>query len=134
MLATKKDAAGVSLLHLLGLEEQVAFKYLHAAIMESMMMALSDPNKRICILTDAYDRFPAELVTQIHHEHLDLPLEEQDLEPLAFLSDELKGAQLRWTVAKKQWLYFVTVANVDYLLLNFDEFSILSDHLNLTYI
>jgi hypothetical protein len=60
---TKKAAAAVSLLHLWGPEEQVAFKYLQAAIMESMTLAFPDPDKRICVLTDASDRFYADLVT-----------------------------------------------------------------------
>jgi hypothetical protein len=34
-------------------------------------------------------------VTQIDEEQLDLPMEEQDHQPLAFLSGEFKGAQLR---------------------------------------
>jgi RNase H-like domain found in reverse transcriptase len=61
----KKAAATVSLLHLWGPEEQAAFKGLQAAIMESMTSAFPDPDKRICILTDASDRFYAGLVTQI---------------------------------------------------------------------
>jgi hypothetical protein len=44
---TKKAAAAVSLLHLWGPEEQSAFKYLQAAIMESMTLAFPDPDKRI---------------------------------------------------------------------------------------
>jgi hypothetical protein len=62
---TKKAEAAVSLLHLWGPEEQAAFKYLQAAIMESMTLAFPDPDKRICVLTDASDRFYAGLVTQI---------------------------------------------------------------------
>jgi hypothetical protein len=66
---------------------------------------------------------------------LAFPMEEQDSQPLAFLSGEFKGAQLRWTVSEKEGVAIVdTVIKVDYLLLSHDEFSILSDHLNLTYI
>jgi RNase H-like domain found in reverse transcriptase len=62
-------------------------------------------------------------------------MEEQDHQPLAFFSGEFKGAQLRWTVPEKEDFAIVdTVTKVDYLLLSHDEFSILSDHLNLTYI
>jgi hypothetical protein len=75
---TKKAAAAVSLLHLWEPEEQAAFKYLQAAIMKLMTLAFSDPDKRICVLTDASDRFYAGLVTEIHEEQLDLPMEEQD--------------------------------------------------------
>jgi RNase H-like domain found in reverse transcriptase len=112
---TKKAAAAVSLLHLWGPEEQAAFKDLQAAIMDSMTFAFPDPDKRICVLTDASDRFYAGLVTQIHEKQQDLPMNEQDLKPLAFLSGEFKGVQLRWTVPEKEGFAIVdTVTKVDY--------------------
>jgi RNase H-like domain found in reverse transcriptase len=62
-------------------------------------------------------------------------MEEQDHLPLAFLSGEFKDALQRWTVKGKQGFAIVdTVNKVDHLLLSHEEFSILSDHLNLTYI
>jgi RNase H-like domain found in reverse transcriptase len=99
-------------------------------------LAFPDPDKRICVvLTDASDRFYAGLVTQIDKQQLDLPMEEKDHQPLAFLSGEFKGAQLRWTVPEKEGFAIVdTVTKMDYLLPSHDEFSILSDHLNITYI
>jgi RNase H-like domain found in reverse transcriptase len=125
----------VSQLHLWGPEEQAAFKDLQAAIMDSMTLAFPDPDKKICVLTYASDRFYAGLVTQIDEKQLDLPMEEQDHQPLAFLSGGFKGTRLRWTVPEKEGLAIAdTVTKVDYLLLSHDEFSILSDHLNLTYI
>jgi RNase H-like domain found in reverse transcriptase len=65
---TKIAAAAVSLLHLWVPEEQAAFKDLQAAVMDSMTLAFPDPDKRICVLTDASDRFYAGLVTQIDEE------------------------------------------------------------------
>jgi RNase H-like domain found in reverse transcriptase len=91
----KKAAAAVSLLHLWGPEEQAGFKEIQASIMDSMTLAFPDPDKRVCVLTDASNRFYASLVTQIDEEQLDLPMEEQDHQPLACLSGEFKGAQLR---------------------------------------
>jgi hypothetical protein len=44
--------------------------------MESMKLAFPDSDKRICVLTDASDRFYAGLVTQIDEKQLDLPMEE----------------------------------------------------------
>jgi hypothetical protein len=132
---TKKAAAAVSLLQLWGPEEQAAFKDLQAAIMDSMTLAFPDPDKRICVFTDASDRLYAGLVKQIDETQQYLPMEEQDHQPLAFLSGEFKGAQLRWTVPEKKGFAIVdTVTKMDYLLLSHDEFSILSDHRNLTYI
>jgi RNase H-like domain found in reverse transcriptase len=133
--STKKAAAALSLLHLWRPAEQAVFKDLQAAIMESMTLAFPDPGKSICVLTDASDRPYAGLVTQIDEEQLNLRMEGQDHQPLAFLSGEFKGAQLRWTVPVKEGFAIVdTVTKVDYLFLSHDEFSILSDHLNLTYI
>jgi RNase H-like domain found in reverse transcriptase len=103
--------------------------------MESMTLAFPDPDKRICVLTDASDRFYAGLVTQIEEEQLYPPMEEQDHQPLAFLSGEFKGVQLRWTAPEKECFAIVdTVTKVNYLLLSDDELSILSYHLNLKYI
>jgi hypothetical protein len=132
---TKKAEAAASLLHFWGPEQQAAFKDLQIAIMESMNLAFPDIYKRTCVSTDASDRFYAGLVIQIDEEQLYLPMEEQDHQPLAFLSGEFKGAQLRWTVPAKEGFAIVdTVTKVDYLFLSHDEFSILSDHLNLTHI
>jgi RNase H-like domain found in reverse transcriptase len=79
-----------------------------------MTLAFPDPGKRICVLTDASDCSYAGLVTQIHEEQLDLPIEEQDHQPLAFLSGEFKGTQLRWTVPEKEGFAIVdTVTRVD---------------------
>jgi RNase H-like domain found in reverse transcriptase len=65
---TKKSAAAVSLLHLGEPDEEAALKDLQVAIMESMTLAFPDPDKRICVLTDASDLFYAGLVTQIDEE------------------------------------------------------------------
>jgi hypothetical protein len=89
----KKAAAAVLLLHLWGPEEQAAFKDLQAAIMKSMTLAFPDPYMRIYVLTDAFYCFYTGLVAQIHEEQLDPPMDEQDYQPLAFLSGEFKGAQ-----------------------------------------
>jgi RNase H-like domain found in reverse transcriptase len=124
---TKKAAAAVSLLHLWVPEEQ-------AAVMESMTLAFPDPDKRIFVLTDASDRFYAGLVTQIDEEQLDLPMEEHDYQPLAFLR-RVQRRETTMEVPEKEGFAIVdTVTKVDYLFLSHDKFSILSDHLYLTYI
>jgi hypothetical protein len=88
---TKKSAAAVSLLHLWGPEEQAVFKDIQAASMKSMTLAFTDPDKRICVLTDASDRFYSGLVTQIHEEQLDVLMEEQDHQPLGFCQASSKA-------------------------------------------
>jgi hypothetical protein len=56
-----------------------------------MTLAFPDPDKRICVLTNASDCFYAGFVTQIDEEQLDLSMEEQDHQPLAFLSGDNKA-------------------------------------------
>jgi RNase H-like domain found in reverse transcriptase len=81
-----------------------------------MTLDFPDPDKRICVLTDAFYCFYAVLVAQIHEQQLDLPVEEQDHHPLAILSGEVKGAQLRWTVPEKEdFAIFDTVTKMDHL-------------------
>jgi RNase H-like domain found in reverse transcriptase len=92
---TKNAADAVWLLHLWGPEEQAAFKNLQAAIMESTTLSFPDPDKRISVMTDASHRFHAGLVTQIYEEQMNLTIEEQSHQPLAFLSGEFKDAQQR---------------------------------------
>jgi RNase H-like domain found in reverse transcriptase len=83
-----------------------------------MVMAFPDASKRICVLTDASDRFYAGVVAQVDESQLDLPMEDQDQQPLAFVSGELKGAQLRWNVPEREGFSIVDVATkMDYLLL-----------------
>jgi hypothetical protein len=132
---TKKAARAVALEQLWGDGAREAFKDIQTVIADSMTMAYPDPSKRICVLTDASERFYAGIVTQVDKSQLDLPIEQQDHQPLAFVSGEFKGAQLRWTVPEKEGFAVVdVVTKMDYILLIPSEFSILSDHLNLIYI
>jgi hypothetical protein len=59
--------------------------------MESMTLVFPDPDRRICVLTDASDRFYAGLVAQIDEEQLELPMEEQDHQHLAFFQASSKA-------------------------------------------
>jgi hypothetical protein len=52
--------------------------------MESMTLSFPDPDKRICVLTDASDRFYDGLMTQIHEEQLDLPINSKTTSLLRF--------------------------------------------------
>jgi hypothetical protein len=99
----------------LGTEEQAVFNYLQADIMDSMTLAFLDPDKRICVWTNASDRFYAALVTQIHEEQLDISMEEKDHQPLSFLLGGFKGAQQRWTIPEKEGFDIVdTLTKVNY--------------------
>jgi Reverse transcriptase (RNA-dependent DNA polymerase) len=60
---SKKAASSVTLTQLWGTEARAAFRDIQLAIAQSIVMAFPDASKRICILTDASDRFYAVVVT-----------------------------------------------------------------------
>jgi hypothetical protein len=92
---TKKSATAVSLINLWRGEEQAAFKDLQAAIIESMAWAFPTQARGSVHLTDFSERFCDGLVTQIHEEQLNLPMQEQyhHYHTLVFLRGDFKGAQ-----------------------------------------
>jgi hypothetical protein len=59
--------------------------------MDSMTLAFPDPDKKICVLTDASNRFYAGLVTQRHEEQLYLPMEVKDHSLLRFCQASSKA-------------------------------------------
>jgi hypothetical protein len=81
---TNYNEAAALMVHLLGPKEQAALNDLRATIMGSITLAFPDPDKRICLLTNASYRLYDGLVAQIHEEQLDFPMEEQDHQPLVF--------------------------------------------------
>jgi hypothetical protein len=86
-------------------------------------------------LTDVSDRFYAGLVTKIHEEQLDLPIEEQDHQSLVFCQASSKARNNDGKHQRRKFFAIVsTVIMLDYTLLSLEEFSILSDHLILTFI
>jgi RNase H-like domain found in reverse transcriptase len=99
-----------------------------------MTTAHPDPPKRVCVFTDASDAFHSGMITQVPENHLDLPVHDQQHQPLAFTSGRFRGSQERWTIPEKAAFAVIeTVTKHRYLLLAAEQFSILSDHFNLKY-
>jgi RNase H-like domain found in reverse transcriptase/Integrase zinc binding domain len=75
------------------------------------------------------------VITQIPKGDLDLPVAEQQHQPLAFSSGAFKGAELRRGTPEKEGYALVqTVLTFDYLMLRNESFRIFTDHRNLVYI
>jgi hypothetical protein len=74
-------------------------------------------------------------LTQIDPASADLPVDEQDHQPLAFLSGAFKGASLRWSTTEKEaYAIVASCKRLDYLLQRPGGFTICTDHRNLRYI
>jgi RNase H-like domain found in reverse transcriptase len=74
------------------------------------------------------------MIMQVPEHHLDLAVQEQQHQPLAFISSRFRGPQERWTILEKGAFAIIeTVTKHSYLILASNQFSILSDHFNLKY-
>jgi RNase H-like domain found in reverse transcriptase len=121
-------------LHTTRTECEKAFRSLQEDILTLMTTAHPDPSKRVCVFTDASDAFYSGIITQVPEHHLDLPVHDQNHQPLAFTSGRFRGSQERWTIPEKEAFAVIeTVTKHSYLLLASEQFSILSDHFNLKY-
>jgi hypothetical protein len=131
---TKKKASSVSLEGRCSQTCEKAFRTLQEDILTLMTTAHPDPAKRVCVFTDASDAFYSGMITQVPEHHLDLAVQDQQHQPLAFISGRFRGSQERWTIPEKEAFAVIeTVTKHSYLLLASDQFSILSDHFNLKY-
>jgi RNase H-like domain found in reverse transcriptase len=111
-----------------------AFRSLQEDILTLMSTAHPDPSKLVCVFTDASDALYSGMITQVLECHLDLPVHDQQHQPLAFTSGRFRGSQERWTIPEKETFAVIgTVTKHRYLLLAAEQFSILSDHFNLKY-
>ncbi|KAH9150968.1 hypothetical protein AeRB84_006310 [Aphanomyces euteiches] len=98
-------------------------------------LAHPTPEKIICLFTDASVSHWGAACTQIPKGDLELPLEEQRHEPLAFLSGSFTGSSCRWpTIEKEAFAVVEACKRLEYLLLREEDFRSFTDHRNLIYI
>jgi hypothetical protein len=99
-----------------------------------MTTAHPDPKQRICVFTNASDAFYSGMIKQLPEHHLNLPVHDQQHQPLAFTFGRFRGPQERWAIPEKEAFAVIeTVTKHSYLILASEQFSILSDHFNLKY-
>jgi transposase InsO family protein len=116
-------------------EGQQRFKQINQAIANSVCLSYPDPNKIVCVFTDASDLHWAGIVTQTTTAELSRPFSEQVHEPLAFVSGSFRGSQLNWPTVEKEGLAVMeTVNKCEHLLVTDDGFKLFSDHNNLSYL
>jgi RNase H-like domain found in reverse transcriptase len=90
---TKKKATSVSLEGRWTKTCEKAFRQLQEDILTLMTTAHPDPKQRICVFTDASDAFYSGIITQLPEHRLDLPVHDQQHQPLAFTSGRFRGSQ-----------------------------------------
>lgn len=118
-----------------GESELKAFEKLKKCLHDAATLAHPDPQKLLCLFTDASDKSWSGMLTQIPKCDLDLEFSEQKHEPLSFLSGHFKGSSSRWFTAEKEAFAIVeSVTRLDYILLRPDGFFMFTDHKNLIYL
>lgn len=101
----------------------------------TIRLAHPKDDRVVCVFTDASLDHWGAAVTQVPPEYVDLPLDQQHHEPLAFLSGPFEGAASSWPVIEKEAFAIVeTCKRLHYLLLRPNGFRIFTDHRNLRYI
>jgi hypothetical protein len=133
---SKKRVKGILLKTLgWGVEQDRSWENVKQMLLRSVTLAHPDPQKTVCIFTDASENFWGAIVTQIPKEDEGKPFEKQAHQVLAMLSHAFKGSQLRWAIVEKEAYALVTTCvRLDYLLLREGGFLLFTDHRNLQFI
>ncbi len=112
-----------------------AFQSLQEQLRNSVRLAHRDPNKVLCIYTDASELFWAVVVTQCNEEELKKPTMDQRHEPMAFHSSAFKGSQLGWTTYEKEgYAIYQTFKRMDWMLITEEKTNVFTDHRNLLFV
>lgn len=133
---TRSSVARVELdAKLWGREQADCFVASKDALKHAVELAHPDMAQRLCVFTDASDRFWGAVITQVPEGDTEKAVEDQRHQPLMFLSGTFSGAASRWaTVEKEAFALVETVKRADYLLHRPGGFRLCTDHLNLRYI
>ncbi|KAH9109321.1 hypothetical protein AeMF1_015598 [Aphanomyces euteiches] len=110
------------------------FESVKTTLQRMVPLAHPDPDKMVCLYTDASDGFWGAIATQVPLDDLELVASEQRHEPLAFLSGAFRGASERWPIAEIEAFAVVeSCKRLEYLLIRPGGFRLFTDHRNLVY-
>ncbi|KAF0729338.1 hypothetical protein Ae201684_013084 [Aphanomyces euteiches] len=110
------------------------FESVKTTLQRMVPLAHPDPEKMVCLYTDASDGFWGAIATQVPLDDLELVASEQRHEPLAFLSGAFRGASERWPIVEKEAFAVVeSCKRLEYLLIRPGGFRLFTDHRNLVY-
>ena len=131
---TKKVLVGVPLSEYGWNENHVkAWHDFRTAIAEATRVAIYDPDKILCVLSDASDHFYAACISQIEPEDVDKPLRQQRHQPLFFLSGAFRDNMFNWHISQKEfWPILQALKRFDFMtLVHPTPLKVFCDHFNL---
>lgn len=98
-------------------------------------LSYPDPNKVICIFTDASGRYCSGLGTQTTQKQLVLPTEQQSYEPLASLGSKFRAAEPYCTTFEKEGFAMVqTLEKMQYVFACKVNNRVYTDHTKLLFV
>jgi hypothetical protein len=116
-------------------EHTTAFTNLKRKLADSCIEnAFIKPNAKICIFTDASNRFHASMITQVAAEDWNEIKDVSELKhtPVACSSGEFKGSQYRWRMIEKEaYPLILALEEWEYILLTPSGIHVYGDHKNL---
>ncbi|GMF17256.1 unnamed protein product [Phytophthora fragariaefolia] len=116
-------------------EERRAFEAVKELLGNSAMMAYPDPNKQLCVLSDASGRGWGLVVSQITEWQPDVPIQEQEHELLVCMGGSFTGLALNWSVIEKESYPIVHACEkLEYPLLRPQGFRLYCDHRNIIFL
>ena len=116
---------------------EVGWNEIYAKCLQDTKDALSacvelshpDPTQILCVFADASETHWGSVITQIPSTQTQREIEDQDHQPLMFLSGTFSNAALRWSICEKEAFSIVqTLIRADYLLHPANGFRLYTDH------
>jgi hypothetical protein len=116
-------------------EAKADFRSLNACVANTVMLAHPSQEADFFLFTDASDDGWGSVLFQIHQYDEAKDIQEQNPEPLYFLSGRFTDAKHRWSIPEKEAFAIVeSVERLDFMLIRAKPFHIMTDHRNLVYI
>ena len=131
---TKKAVSKISILDQWGTNHTNSFNSLKTQLTQATKLAHPKKDYQTCLLTDASDTHWSGILTQRPMEDEITAMEEQQHDPLAFLSGSFTGASFNWSIAEKEGFAIIeSMTRLDFITAACTT-SIYTDQANLVYI
>lgn len=131
---TRKAVRRYNLRSSWGPNHDQAFAKVKKQLAASTELAHPNPDCNMCLFTDASESHWAAILTQVSKDDQRKPIEDQNHQPLCFLSGCFKGSAANWSVPEKEGFAIVEgMCRLDYLISG-HVVSIFTDHANLVYL
>ena len=130
---TKRALRNLNIADKWGAEHDSTFASIKSQLASTVKLAYPRPDAFMCLFTDASDTHWSAILTQVPESQRRKLIEDQDHEPLCFLSGAFTGSSANWSMPEKEGFAVVEgMRKVNYIVSG-RTVSIFTDHANLVY-